>query len=487
MVENEVHWLIHLLYLAGYLLALALVVRIVMLQRPAGVTFAWILVVLLLPYVGALAYLLIGERRLGETRSRRASAIHRLYEDWLDDLKRRFGDAGERLPERHRPLVREAIQVTGLPPMPGNRLQLLDHYEAIFRAMIGDIDQAVSYCHLEFYIWSEGGLADELAQALLRARQRGVVCRVQLDAVGSKPFLQGKWARRLREGGVELVEALPVSPLRLLFRRMDLRNHRKIMVIDGRVGYTGSQNLVDPRFFKQQAGVGEWIDVMIRAEGPVLEALIGVVVEDWQQETGRALEVIETYADNMAGDSGGSTPVQVIPSGPSYRYMAIHQLLTTVLYSARRELLLVTPYFVPDDTLKLALMSAAQRGVEVTLLVPERVDSLLVRYASRSLFDDLLAVGVRVAQFRGGLLHTKAIIVDGGFTVLGSVNMDMRSLWLNFEISLFVYDRDFTRRTRQLIRGYLADSRFIDAEAWRQRPARQRLVENLARLVGPLL
>jgi len=487
MTGNEVHWSFHLIYLGGYLITLLLVIRIVMLQRPAGATFAWILVVTLLPYLGVLIYLLIGENRLGERRARRARGIHQFYQQWLTDLQQRSEASGSMVSGALAPLCRQAQRVLGLPPLAGNRLTLLADYTAIFKRMIEDVDQASLHCHVQFYIWNEGGLADELAQALLRARQRGVICRVQLDAVGSKPFFKGGWVRRLREAGVELIEVLPVSPARLLFRRADLRNHRKLLLVDGRVAYTGSQNLVDPRFFKQDEGVGEWIDVMVRLEGPAVEELEGVFVEDWQQETGRAMEIVEQYEDVLPFDSAGSITVQAIPSGPVYRHMAIHQLLTTALFSAQRQLRLVTPYFVPDDALKMALISASQRGVAVTLIVPQRVDSRLVRYASRSLFDELMAAGIRIAEFRGGLLHTKLITVDNSFTILGSVNMDMRSLWLNFEISLFIYDQCFNQRIQALTDSYLGDCQMLEPQAWRKRPTRQRLVENLARLIGPLL
>jgi len=161
--------------------------------------------------------------------------------------------------------------------------------------------------------------------------------------------------------------------------------------------------------------------------------------------------------------------------------------MITALYAAQRQLTIVTPYFVPDDPLKMAMVSAAQRGVEVVLVVPAQVDSLLVRNASRSMFDELLAAGVGIAEFSGGLLHTKAVIIDDGFCILGSVNMDMRSFWLNFEISLFIYDQDMTSQLRALVAGYLAGSHWIDPQLWRQRPLYRQLLENVVRLVGPLL
>jgi len=487
LTTDETHWLFHLLYLAGFAISIGLTLRIVMLKRPAGVTFAWVMVVLVLPLLGSLVYLLIGETRLGEQRAGRAKAIHQLFQDWLTDLQGRARQQRVEIPDPLNQIQCQAVTVVGLPALGGNRLQLLDSYPSIFSSVIEDIDSARHTCHLQFYIWHGGGLADQVGEALMRARQRGVACRVLLDAVGSKPFLKGAKAEQLRRSGIELVAMLPVSPLRLFLRRADLRNHRKIIVIDYRVAYTGSQNLVDPRHFKQGEGVGEWIDVMIRVSGPLVEEMAGIFLEDWQLETGGHLEILDQHPAEDAFAPQGEVVAQAVPSGPVFRYMAIHQLLITTLYAARRELVVITPYFVPDDSLKMALISAAQRGVQVTLILPRRVDSLLVRYASRSMFDELLTAGVRIAQFKGGLLHTKAITVDRRFAIVGSVNMDMRSLWLNMEISLFVYDRAFTESLCRLTDSYLEDSEMLEYHRWKRRPLVKQMVENVTRLVGPLL
>jgi len=245
--------------------------------------------------------------------------------------------------------------------------------------------------------------------------------------------------------------------------------------------------MVDPRYFKQGEGVGQWIDVMIRMQGPAVEAMSGTFFEDWHIETGKGREVIEQSSGTLLVGEHREFPVQVVPSGPGFRPQAIHQLLLTMLYSARRELTITTPYFVPDESIKMALLSAVQRGVSVTIIVPALVDSMLVRHASRAVFDELLAAGVTIAQFSGGLLHTKSIVVDRDFCSVGSVNLDMRSFWLNFEISLFVYDAEFTARFRSLNADYLERSELLDLDVWQRDPKRRRFLENVTRLLGPLL
>jgi len=485
---DPLSWVPNLIYIADIVIRVGLSLHIIGRRRPPSVTMAWLLVVLILPFVGALIYLLIGENRLGDKRARRAAAIHDHYHRWQSSLRERASEADwSDKPGELKPLSCQVQNVVGFPILPGNDLVLLTDYPSIFESLIADIDAARDSCHLQFYIWFEGGCVDEVVAALIRARQRGVMCRILADAVGSKPFLRGKKATQLRQAGVEIVTLLPVSLFRMFYRRVDLRNHRKIVVIYNEVAYTGSQNMVDPRYFKQGNGVGQWIDVMIRMQGPAVEAMSGTFFEDWHIETGKGREVIEQSSGMLLPAEQGEIPVQVVPSGPGFRPQAIHQLLLTMLYSARRELTITTPYFVPDESIKMALLSAAQRGVDVTIIVPALVDSMLVRHASRAVFDELLAAGVTIAQFRGGLLHTKSIVVDREFCSVGSVNLDMRSFWLNFEISLFVYDAGFTARFRSLNAGYLERSELLDLDAWQTYPKRRRFLENVTRLLGPLL
>lgn len=477
-----------LFFAVHWLIVIGLSIRVIMRRRPVGVSLAWLTVIFSVPFAGALFYFFIGENRIGEKYLARAAKIHDLYRDWQITLQKRA--SREKPPAGHREM--KAVQlhaetIAGFPTMSGNKMHLMDHFESVFAAIIEDVDRARSTCHMEFYIWTVGGKADDVAEALLRAVKRGVICRVLVDAVGSKDFLRSELAQRLRDSGIQVVASLPVGPLRLLMTRADLRNHRKIVVIDGEIAYTGSQNLVDPRFFKQDEGVGQWIDAMVRMEGPSVEALAGTFIEDWELDTGEGLKALEGTSDIRSIAKKGATPVQVVPSGPAIRPEIIHQLLLTTIYGAREKLVLTTPYFVPDDALLTAIISAAHRHVDVTIVVPAEVDSRLVHYASRSLFDDLMSAGVTIAAFNGGLLHTKSITVDDEICVFGTVNLDMRSLWLNFEVSLFIYDLAFTEQVRDMQMKYISNSSILNLAQWRKRSVVQRFIENAAQLVGPLL
>ncbi len=492
---SSVSWTAIVLLVADWVLRLGLSVRIVMRPRGVGVTLSWLLIVLLVPLVGSGVYLTLGENRLGRSRMRRAAALRGPYDAWVHNLDAPKPEDWCGQSEMCAPIARQARQLIGVPTLAGNRLELLSSSEEALRRIISDIDAAVHHCHFEFYIWFEGGTADEVVEALERAAARGVDCRVLLDAVGSKQFLRSALARRMREGGVAVVESLPAGFIRAIFRRIDLRNHRKIIVIDHEIAYTGSLNMADPRLFKRSAGVGQWVDAMVRMRGPAVQAMQATFLEYWHVETGEDLLHLQDYApaeEEVVEQSprrapGGTSLVQVAPSGPHMPAESIHRLLLTAIYSARESLVLTTPYFVPDESLLIALTSAATRGVDTLIIVPENSDSFLARHASYAYYGELAAAGVSIARYYGGLLHTKSVTVDEGFSIFGTVNLDMRSFYLNFELSLLIYDADFTRRLRTLQHSYVIGSNMFRMDEWEKRRFGARLVDSTCRLLGPLL
>jgi len=476
-----------LMTLVHVLIIIGVSFRVIQVRLPVATSLAWLILVFFLPLVGAIAYLVLGEKRLGQKFSARTRAIKARYDNWLQDLPPEIRSDLQGLSPQARSLSRLTVTTANIPALSGNRLQLLDAAEPILGSMISDIDRAKKFCHLEFYIWTEGGMADEVGAALLRAAGRGVTCRVLLDAIGSANFLKGHLLEQFKAGGVEVAFALPVSAISVFKVRPDLRLHRKIVVVDDAAGYTGSFNLVDPRLFKQDAGVGEWIDAMVRLEGPGVLALNALFRWDWEVETDRDLDLRAESDGPSAVFQPGETDVQVIPSGPGRTGNSIYHILLMAIYSARSEVVITTPYFVPDEAVSTALLTAAERGVKVTIIVPERNDSRLVHYTCRSYFDDMLAAGIRIFGFKGGLLHTKSVVVDRQVALFGSVNLDVRSFWLDFEVTLGVYDPNFAERLLALQDKYIEDSAQVDLQTWQQRPGKERFIENLARLASPLL
>lgn len=456
-------------------------------RRPVGVVLAWLVLLESLPVVGAIIYLSIGENRLSDQYIKRFLKTYKRYDPWRLAMFKRSQAVDATLPPQSQPVYELAQAIDGLPVQHGNHIDLITQSSDFFDRLKADIDTATLTCHLQFYIWANGGQADDIRDALIGASARGVTCKVMVDAMGSRDFLGNNDVEMLEAADVSVATALPVGFLGMWFSRADLRNHRKIAVIDEHIGYSGSQNLADAQLFKQDEDLGHWVDAMLRIEGPAVEGLARTFMIDWESVTEEKLDDLEQCHREHPLPVRGSIPVQVVPSGPTPRPLSIQQLILTIIYAAKRELIVTTPYFVPDDAVLAALVTASMRGVDVTLIIPGKTDSRLVKYAGHALFSDLLDAGVKIAVFNNDLLHTKSISVDGEFYLLGSLNLDMRSLWLNFEISLCVYDRDACQELRKLQMGYLDRSKLIDTEQWKNRPLPVKFAENIAHLAAPLL
>jgi len=470
-------------------LVIGISIRVIMNRPATGVALAWLVIVVMIPYVGAAAYLMIGERRISPSRMARLSQL-RLDHHEFDDITVSQGmtdvDWSRHTPAAHSMNIL-GINTAGSRTFSGNDMELIADTQQILQGITRDIDNAGISVLMEFYIWQEGGAANDVFDALIRAAGRGVYCMVLVDALGASAWWRGKQPGLLREAGVELKAALPVGLFRSLVGRTDLRLHRKIVIIDGELAWTGSMNLVDPRYFKQGGGFGEWIDAMVRIQGTAVVALTAVIIGDWIVETGANVREIVEKAGIRLPDPRGSADIQVISSGPGVEGNALLKMMHALINNARHEVILTTPYLVPDDSLLWSLRGAVGRGVEVAIVVPKKVDSFLTRHAGHSYYDGLLAHGIKIHRYHGGLLHTKSIVADGEISMFGTVNLDMRSLWLNHEVSLFVYDRQFARKLGALQRSYIENSDELDVESWSQRSVFTKFLENTMRLMSPLL
>ena len=368
--------------IAHVLVTTTLTVRVIMKRPASGVALAWLLLIAAAPFAGAVIYLLIGERRIGRARA------HGLGELRVDFREISEAAIREGLTDidwsRQNPAARGMDQLgrtmIGSPTVCGSSFQLFSDTPEILKAIARDVDAAETSVLMEFYIWNEGGQADEVLEAVIRAAQRGVSCRLLIDALGARPWWRGKQPQRLRDAGVDVRPALPVGIFRTFVGRTDLRLHRKIVVIDGKSAWTGSMNLVDPRFFKQDSGVGEWVDAMVRVRGSVVVPLAATMIGDWVLETREQLADVIAAAGLQLATPEGPADIQVIPSGPGETGDGLLQMILALIHSAQQELILTTPYLVPDDSLLRALRGAAGRGVTVRLIVPEKsrlvVDSL---------------------------------------------------------------------------------------------------------------
>lgn len=454
-------------------------------RRPVGVAFAWFLIVILVPLIGISLYILIGERPVGRKLTRKIVRMNHEYEMITQEMRQQYLADRKKLPLEGQALSLLAESRNGSPVVAGNKIELHTESLKILQLFIHEIEQAKKSLHLEFYIWALGGDADKVGEALIAAAKRGVACRVLLDSLGSKDWFKSQWPARFRAAGIQVTEALPIQFGRFQFRRADLRLHRKIFVIDGAVVWTGSMNMVDPRTFKQDSGVGEWVDAMVRIEGPVAAQFELTFAFDWSVDNPKITHFNDR--EPPASPHEGAALAQEFSSGPVYRDDVLYQVLLSAIMDARQELTITTPYFGPDDGLIQALMAAAGRGVRVTLIVPKLNDSTLVAWSSKSFYSDLMSAGVQIAEFHGGLLHTKSLLIDKRIAIFGSVNFDQRSLRLNFEISLIVYNEAFCDKLESLIKTYLQQSDFVDPKVWAKRPRWHHYLENAAHLASPLL
>ena len=453
----------------AYLVGLG--VWIVLQKREPVATLSWLLGLAALPYVGLVVYQLFGPLRIRRHRLRRARARVQAAEvPTLDDP-----DARE--------LARLGKATTGLPPSTASRANLLVDGAATYEALLDAVRSARDHVHLEYYIYHPDQSGTALRDALVERARAGVKVRLLLDAVGSSKAPQRFFAPLLEAGG-ELAWFHPIRFGRVWERSwMNLRTHRKIVVVDGRIGFAGGINITDEENDRVRADA--YRDLHLRLEGDVVGMLQLVFVEDWAYATDDRSVLASLPAGTPAADAG-PIPAQVLTSGPDSDWEAIHRLHVAAIHAARHRVWLVTPYFVPGEAAMMALTSAAFGGLDVRLLVPRQSDSRLVTLAARSYFDTLLAAGVKVYEYGPRMLHTKALLVDDDLAMVGSANFDHRSFRLNFEISVLLRDAGLAGALARLIEGELTSAPRVRID--RARPLwRARLPEAFARLLSPLL
>ncbi len=455
-------WLAYLVLLGGW---------IILQKREPVATLSWLLGLALLPYLGFLVYHVFGPQKIQRQRLRRARSRAGLAPAHDEAT---HADAVE--------LGRLARAASGLPPTTASDVRLLVDGAEKYTALLADIAAATAHVHLEYYIYEADRTGTALRDALVERARAGVRVRLLVDAVG------GAGARRffgpLLEAGGEVAWFHPMRFGRVWQRPWtNLRTHRKIVVIDGRVAYTGGMNISDEQ--DERVRDDAYRDLHMRVEGDVVRVLQLVFAEDWVYATGDR-ECLAAISRETPRAEAGAVTAQVLISGPDSSWEAIHRVHVAAIHAARERVWLVTPYFVPGEAAMMALTSAALAGLDVRLLVPKMSDSRLVTLAARSYFGQLLVAGVKVYEYGPRMLHSKALLVDDALVLLGSANFDHRSFRLNFEVSVLYDDAGLASRLATLIEG-----EFASAPRVRQGRPRSllgaRLPEALARLLSPLL
>ena len=352
--------------------------------------------------------------------------------------------------------------------------------------MVADIDAALDHVHLLFYIWLPDNNGLKVVEAMVRASERGVTCRAMADALGSAAMIGSIHWDTMRSAGVRVAAGLPLGNplLRPFHGRIDLRNHRKIVVIDDRVTYCGSQNCADPEFLVK-AKYAPWVDAVMRFEGPIVRQNQYLFASDWMTYVDENLDELLSAPLRVPQEEGFIA--QVIGTGPTVRFSAMPETFESLLFAARREVVVTTPYYVPNDPMQNALCTTAYRGVDTTIIFPARNDSWIVGAASRSYYGDLLAAGVKIYEFERGLLHTKSVTIDGEVTLIGSANMDRRSFDLNYENNILMLDSGITTAMHERQQEYIANSHQVTREMVDAWPMSRRLWNNVIATLGPIL
>jgi cardiolipin synthase len=473
---------------AGYLIGIALIPRILLQRRESGATLAWVLAIIFFPYIGILLFWALGTQRMRWARRRRQRAERAIAPAIAEATKamRRFEAKAEvsqvqALEEPGRSLAMLADNL-GTPSCGGNQIELLADAKATFSRIESAIASAESHVHLEYYIWRADETGTRLRDLLVKTAARGVEVRVLIDDSGSREANARFWRPLVAAGGA-VARSLPVVFIAKRFA-LNNRNHRKIVVTDGRVAFTGGLNVGDEYFGLTHNG--PWRDTHVRLEGPAVARLQEIFVEDWFHATEQDLTAPRYFPDPVPA---GDQRVHILASGPDDgRAHAIEMIHFAAITRAERRVWLTTPYFVPDPALNMALESAALRGVDVRLLLPGKNDQPIVQYAARSFYLELLEAGVGIYEYGADTtLHSKTATVDGCWATVGSANLDRRSFRLNFEANAVAYGHLLARQLERAFERDLARARPVVLADFRRRPLIQRTFEGLARVLSPLL
>jgi cardiolipin synthase len=457
-------------------------------RRKPTAAMAWLLAIFLIPYVGILLYLLIGSFKLPKKRRDEQARIDAGIRDAVRDRGLETMDVS--WPRWFQRVVQQNEKLTGLPASFGNQATLLGDYQASIDAMAAEIDTATRFVHVEFFIVAWDDTTRGFFSAMERAVARGVTVRLLADHLPSAKIPGSKETfAELDRIGVKWSWMLPVQIFKGKYQRPDLRNHRKLVVVDGRVGFMGSQNLI-ARTYDSPKNIKRglmWQELMTRLTGPVVAGVNAVFLSDWLIETGESLTDHVPASEIAASTAPDALLCQVVPSGPGYATENNLRMFLSLIYGATERVIITSPYFVPDEAMVYAITTACQRGLDVQLFVSEQADQWLVGHAQRSYYSDLLEAGVRIFMYPAPyILHAKHMSIDDDIAFIGSSNMDIRSFSLNAESSLLVRGESFVRAMREVEQGYRDAGREMTLEQWRKEPAKATFFDGIARLTSAL-
>ena len=459
-------------------------------RRPSS-SNAWLLVILALPYLGLPLFLSMGSPYINQRRHRVQEAatqqiinVHKNVPDYPEGVVNLNPELAS--------VIKLNRTLTAMPAVTGTNHGVHSNYEETIAAMAQAVDKAKHYVHVEIYIVAWDNTTDVFFRALARAVQRGVKVRLLLDHIGSRKYPGfHKLGHRLDAIGVEWYLMLPLLPLRWRWRRPDLRNHRKMLIIDGERGFLGSLNMIDSSYLmpKNIREGRHWVDVMVELSGPVIASMNTIFAVDWLMESDELLEIVDQAHPEIDHDQ--VNVVQLVPSGLEYSTEPNLRMFNSIIHHAKERLVMCSPYFIPDESMLEAVTSACYRGVRVELLVSEQADQFAVGHAQSSYYQALLEAGVHIYLYKAPyVLHSKYVLADpdspDAVGVVGSSNMDMRSFGLNYEVSLMMTRGNIIAQLDDLTNEYLRNSTELTLDEWNNRSYARRYVDNIMRLTSAL-
>lgn len=481
----RIDWIFIVYLVIDLSIRLAAIIIVPRNRKPES-ALGWLLAIYFVPIIGIFFFLLIGSPKFPRSRRKRQDEINEFISAQARGVDERAPAIES--PSWFEPVRRLNQQLGAFPLVRGNASRLIGDYTESIAAMTAAVQRATRYVHVEFYILSLDDATAEFFNSLADAQARGVSVRVLFDhwATSRKPYYRRTLAF-YREHDIEHHRMLPLDLRHGKFQRPDLRNHRKLLVVDGEVAYMGSQNVIDASYnLKKNIRRGlQWVDLMVELKGPIAASVDAIFLSDWYAET---LEPLVDELELHGPITDGPTfDAQMVPSGPGFASENNLQMFLALLANASERVALISPYFVPTEALLLAIAGAVNRGVSVELFVSEDGDQAVVYHAQRSYYEALLRSGVRIWQYpKPYILHSKAMSVDNDVAVIGSSNMDQRSFGLNCEISLLVRGEQFVTELRAIEDEYRAVSKELTLDEWLTQPLRKIIWDNLARLTSAL-
>ncbi len=442
--------------------------------RPAR-TLAWLLAIFTIPVGGILLYIMLG-------RNRRKKKLARLRKNSIEIPSYSENIETTIKNPKYKKMMSLIKKVTHFPPTSHNEVTLLEDGERTFHNIFEALEKAEKYIYLQYYIFEEGELTSRLLTLFEKKIQNGVVIKMIYDGVGSYS-LSSSYLKKLKDMGVEVYPFLPFRFGRFL-SSLNYRNHRKIIVVDGIIAFSGGMNISD-KYLKGGEDLGKWHDMHLEIKGPAVAFMEHVFISDWFMVSEK--KTPNTSAAEVKKDSDLKTIVQVVPSGPDDAFPNIEQSYLSIITEAQKYLYITNPYVIPSNEILKAMQMAALSGIDVRLLIAEKSDSKLVDWTVRSYFDSFLKSGVRIFLFPYGFLHSKILVSDDDIASIGTANIDVRSFEHNYEVNALLYDSD---KAKILRKNFLRDckrSKELKFDAYRKRPAVDKLIEGIARVFAPVL